>query len=528
MLLRFLTLSCLTAAFFHCSFAQTNVDVGPLVKQTIRESWADVEPLGQDDKGAYYLMIPYSEVIAGPVAGDKSFYFALINEKAELVGKKEVLFSIDGKESEYEFTRELNGKIMVFTSVEEKKARTVTFYAQELDKKNLSLSAAKKVVQLSFEKLKRDYERANFKSELSRDKSKMLISYSLINDNNEMLTFGYVVLDASLKQTLSWDGNLDMSDGIYLFDQFRISNKGEVFLLTRFYDNKKDYSKGTKLKKSSFVSSTRSMEYKANYDHRVVKFESNGSSKIIPVPAGKAFYNALDLAIAPDGNPLLIGFTSDNEDNIPNGAVCLKVNAKTGAVTESGAKDLGTDFEMPSDISIKNNGLTAGKDQYLSFRFILSDIQFNKNGGYTLIGERNVTQTKRSGQTFFTVNHLDDLAVVEVSAAGAITAVHKVKKSQQAVDMEIFNASYFYTEHNGTKYFAFSDLGKPNLHENVLVKIAPDGKQTRDVMYSTKDAEVTIRPKDCMLFRGNKLLMYTTKNNRSKNNRYVRWIGKAL
>jgi hypothetical protein len=522
-MLRFITLSCIITTLSLSSSAQSNLDIGQFVKQTMRESWADVEPLGQDDQGVYYLMIPYSEVIAGPVAGDKSFYFAHISEKGELVQKKEVIFEIDGKESDYEFTQEVNGKIMVFTSVEEKKSRTVTFYAHQLERKNLSLSAPKKVVQLSFEKLKRDYERAIFKSELSRDKSKMLISYSLINDKSEMLTFGYVVLDASLKQIFAWDGNLDMSDGIYLFDQFRISDKGEVYLLTRFFDQKKDYTKGAKLKKSNFVSSTRSMEYKANYDHRIVKFESNGSTKIIPIPAGKLFYNALDLAIAPDGNIVLIGFTADNEDNIPNGVVCLKVNVKTGVVTETGSKDLGAEFEMPSDITIKNNGLTAGKDQYLSFRFILSDIRYSKSGGYTLIGERNVTQTKRNGQVFYTVNHLDDLAVVEVSATGAIAKVHKVNKSQQAVDMEIFEASYFYAEHNGNKYIAFANLGKPNLHENILVKITPDGKQTREVMYSTKDAEVTIRPKDCMLFKGNKLMMYT-----AKNNRYVRWISKTL
>jgi hypothetical protein len=338
-----------------------------------------------------------------------------------------------------------------------------------------------------------------------------------------MLTFGYVVLDGNLKETFSWDGSLDMSDGVYMFDQFRISNKGEVYLLTRFFSNNKDYAKNTKLKKTNFVSTTRSMQYKANYEHRVVRFDNSGGTKILPIPSEKSFYNALDLAIAPDGNLILIGFTADNEDNIPTGAVCIKVNSKTGLVTVAGSKEFGSDFAMPSDISIKNNGLTAGKDQYLSYRFILSDIAFNKNGGYTLIGERNVTQTKRNGNTFYTVNHMDDLAVVDVAASGAVTAVHKVEKSQQAADMEIFNASYFYTEYNGSKYFAFANLGKPSLHENVLVKIGADGKQTRETMYTTKDAEITIRPKDCVLLKGKKLLMYGTKNNR-----YVRWISRSL
>jgi hypothetical protein len=525
MINRFAVVVCffLTSIMPAFTWAQNGIEIGQMVKQTMKESWADIEPIGQDDLGAYYLMVPYSEVISGPVAGDKDFYFAMVNEHAELINKKEANFSVDGKDSDYEFTRQINGKIMVFTSVEEKKAKTVTFYVQELDRKNLVLSPPKKVVQLSFAKLKRAYERAIFKSELSRDKSKLLISYSLVNDENSMLTFGYVLLDSNMKEMYTWDGNLDMSDGVYLFDQFRVGNNGEVYLLTRFFDKKKDYSKNTSMKKSNILTTTRSMEYKANYDHRVVKFESNGSTKIISIPSEKTFYNALDLGIAADGNLVLIGFYSDNEENLPSGAVCVKVNTKTNAVIETGKKDFGTDFVMPSDISIKNNGLTAGKDQYLSYRFILSDIQFNKNGGYTMIGERNVTQTKRTGNTFYTVNHLDDLAVVDVNAAGTISGVYKVEKSQQAADLQIFNASYFYTEYNGNKYVAFANMGKPSYHENVLVKITPDGKQTREVMYSTKDAEITIRPKDCILYKGKKLIMYGTKNNR-----YVRWVAKGL
>lgn len=525
MILRFVVFACmcLTSLVPTLTWAQNGVEVGQMVKQTMKEHWADIEPIGQDDQGVYYLMVPYSEVVSGPMVADKDFYFALVNEHAALVDKKEANFSVDGKASDYEFTQEINGKIMVFSSVEAKKEKTVTFYAQELDKKSLSLTSPKKVVQLSFANLKRDYERAIFKAEPSRDKSKLLISYSLVNDENSILTFGYVLLDATMKEMYTWDGSLDMSDGIYMFDQFRVSNKGEVYLLTRFFDNKKDYTKNASLKKTNILSSTRSMEYKANYDHRIVRFDSKGGAKIIPVPAEKTFYNALDLGIGADGNLLLIGFYSDNAENLPSGAVCLKVNTKTNAVVETGRKDFGTDFLMPSDISIKNVGLSAGKDQFLSYRFILSDIQFNKNGGYTLIGERNVTQQKRNGNVFYTVNHMDDLAVIDVNAAGSITGVYKVEKSQQAADMEIFNASYFYTEYNGSKYFAFANMGKPSYKENVLVKIAPDGKQTREVMYTTKDAEITIRPKDCILYKGKKLIMYGTKNNRN-----VRWVGKAL
>lgn len=121
------------------------------------------------------------------------------------------------------------------------------------------------------------------------------------------------------------------------------------------------------------------------------------------------------------------------------------------------------------------------------------------------------------------MNHLDDLAVVDVAASGAITAVNKIEKSQQAADMDIFKASYFYTEHAGVRYFAFANLGKGSYEENVLVKLAADGKQTREVISTTKDAEITIRPKDCLVWQGKKMLLYG-----NKNNRYVRWLSREL
>lgn len=504
------------------TYAQTaaGVHAGQMVRQSMKEAWADLEPIGEDEQGVYYLALPYSAVMSGPVA-DGDYYLFLVNDQAELIKKTPIDFMVDGRRTEYEFTREMNGKVIVFASLENKKGRSVAFYAFDIDKKDFRVSKGRKVIELSFADLKKDYERASFKSEVSRDKSKMLISYSLIDDENMMLTFGYVVVDASMKELFKWSGGLDMSDGVYLFDQFRISNKAEVYLQTRYFPNEKAHDKNVSMKKTNFLSTTRSMEYQKNFEYRIVKFE-NKTTKIIPIHNKQRFYDALDMQVTSDGNLVLIGFYSPlEEDMMPVGAVALKVNTKTGAIQES-TKEFGNAYEMPSNITIKNNGLAAGKDQYLKYRFLLSDIQFNKDGGYTLIGERNVTQTKRTQTSYYTVNHLDDLAVVDVSAAGAIAGVHRVEKSQQAEGLEIFNASYFYTEHNKNRYIAFANLGKFSTEESVLVTLAPDGKQTREVMFTTKDAEIRLRPKECHLHNG-KIVMYG-----NKNNRYCRWISKTL
>lgn len=502
-------------------YAQDALRVGQMVKQTMKESWHDIEPIGTDEERVYYVTTPYTETLSGMVVGDAHFHLLAVDHNAEVVKKNPINFNIDGRESHYEFTKEINGKIYFFSSIENKKEKLVTFYSHELNKKDLVITNPRKVVELSFSQVKREYDHASFAPELSQDKSKLLISYALVEKDGGMLTFGYVVLDEALKEVNKWAGNLDMSDGVYLFDQFRISNKSEVYLQCRFFKNEKAHDKNAALKKTNFLSTTRSMEYKKNYEHRLVKFEGR-NTKIIAIPNQDRFYHVFNTQIAPDGGVVMIGFYSTlEEDAMPHGATCLMVNSKTGAIKTS-SKEFGNLFQMPSDITIKNNGLVAGNDQYLKYRFIVSDVFYNKNGGYTLTGERNVTQLKRVQNSYYTVNHLDDLAIVDVSLSGTVRDVYKVEKSQQIEDMQRFNASYYYFEHNDSRYVTFANLGKASFHESVIVNIDSNGKQSRQIMFSTKDAEVTIKPQDCAIHKG-RLIMYG-----SKNNRYSRFLSRAL
>src|SRR5688500_2270165 len=167
--------------FSFQTFAQSGpgVHLGQMVRQTMKEAWADVEPLGQDDQGVYYLAIPYSQVMSGPMMADGDFYLLLVNDQAELIRKSHANFMVDGQAASYEFTQELDGKITVFTSGENKKAIRASLYALELDKKNLQLTNLKEVVDLFFTHLTKEYEIASFKSDPSRDKSKLLIAYAL-------------------------------------------------------------------------------------------------------------------------------------------------------------------------------------------------------------------------------------------------------------------------------------------------------------------------------------------------------------
>ena len=66
-----------------------------------------------------------------------------MNNEAELTKQNPVNFEVERKMSQYEFTEEINGKIIVFTSIENKKDRSISFYALEVNKANLHLSNPK-------------------------------------------------------------------------------------------------------------------------------------------------------------------------------------------------------------------------------------------------------------------------------------------------------------------------------------------------------------------------------------------------
>jgi hypothetical protein len=522
MKLRYLFLLFIFSTTFLFGQSNSPLNYGEMVKQTMKESWATVKPIGSDDNGVFYLLVPYSAVMSGLVVGNHDYFIGYVGHNGNLESIKPLQLLVDGEVAEYEFAEEIGDKILLFTTLHNKKLKTVSFYTFELNKKSITAEKPKKIIDLEFEEFKREFERASFKAELSRDKSKMLISYSLLNDESSILAFGYLVLNNQQIVESKWIGNLNMTDGIYQFDQFRISNKGAVSLLTRFYGNDKAFDENTKMKKSNLLSTTRSMQIKDNYEHRVVKFLAEGKTKIFRVANTDKFYVSLDLEYMPNDDIILIGFSSDNETTLPNSAVCLLMSASTGSIKETGLKPFGDQFSMPSNLSIKNNGLVAGEEQYINYRFVLSDIKFNSNGGYTLIGERNVLQTKKSNGSNYTVNHLDDLAVIDVDPKGQINNVFKIEKSQQVSGLDFFKSSYFYFTREDIKYFVFSNVGKSKIMESKIVTIDLDGKVSSEVLIKRGDADVVIAPKGGY-FSKNRVYLYGMKNNR-----YSRWITKEF
>jgi hypothetical protein len=498
------------------------IHLGSINKQALKDNWMKAIPISQDSTGVFYLLVPYTELEIRVIASS-DFQFSHVDSKGELLRRKAANFSVNGLKAKYEFIRTINNQVFVFTSQINKPSKDVTIYVHQLNKESLSLENPVKLISISYAQYKQDFKKASFDFELSKSEMSMLISYKLIDREGFDLDFGLLVFDNSFKTTFQWNGKIDTEGGVYAFDQFRVSNNGQVFLLTRYFEGKKAFNKNATLKSSGIFAAPNYLEIKPNYEIHVIKFINDNTLKVFKPSVKDHFLTTVDMEIIDEENLIMLGFTSTFENTVPSGAISLKIKAINGETELLSYLELGDTFRVPSDMTLKNNRTEVNEKLYANYRFLLSNIYFNKDGGFTLIGERLVTQRLSTfDNTSYIVNQTDDLAILDVSETGKINAIHKINKSQQVENLDFLISSYFYFERNNKRYFAFSDLGKAHPKNCKLVTLYPDGNQIEEVLFTNEETEVMLMPNGCVIYQDNNLMMY------GYNNKIVRWMIKPI
>ena len=514
----------LSSIFYTCVYGQVDVK-GPMIRMTTSAAWADLDPIGEDGTYVYYIHIPYGEVMSGPVLGDSDYYLGKVNKKSMELDKTEVLdLSYGDSELTFEFAARWGSEIYIFSSFQNSEQKKTYLFVQSVNTSSLTLNDdLKKIGEVDFSGESK-YKNASFDYEFSLDSSRVLMTHSLLDKEGSMLRFGYEVYDKDFNQLDQWTGNLAMADGIYLFDQFRISNDGEVFLLTRYYPDKKTYRKSTDMDKDGFLTGSHSVEYEANYEIRVVRFnKEQQETSIIPIELAGQFLTTVDIGLK-DNHVILIGFYSPVGSTLPEGAAFIELNPN-GKVLKMDKKIFGDLFKEPSDTQNKSNGI-LGNVQYDNYRFVLDDIYYKSDGGLILAGERTVVQTKTQNSggtvTVTTVYHTDDLAIIDVSPDGDIQGVHKIEKNQQTTGLGYLYSSFFIAEVDGEIHILLTSLGKSNVTmlgklrgtQAELISIGKTGTIGRQEIFNSDDHRITLRAQDCYFTNEGEVVIYGHENNR--------------
>ncbi|CAN0225308.1 unnamed protein product, partial [Chrysoparadoxa australica] len=133
--------------------------------------------------------------------------------------------------------------------------------------------------------------------------------------------------------------------------------------------------------------------------------------------------------------------------------------------------------------------------------------------------------------TTYSLDHTDDIAVIDVSEDGDISGVYKIEKNQQTTGLGYLFSSYYFTEVDDKLCYIFTSLGKDNANltgkmrdtKAELVAIDQSGNMTRKELFNSENDRITLRALDSFKSGSGDLILYG-----HENNRYARFIKVSL
>ena len=498
-----LTISMLVAFSPQAPAQNATVVKGPPYKMS-KTYWYDIDPIGDDATGHYYLFYPNK--------GNNSCLIGRASQKTmgiEEIKKNELIF--ETKELELQFGFELGGISYIFSSFQNNKLQKVFLFAHVLDRKDLTIKKNPvPVAEIDYSKFNK-YKISSFSYRLSPDGSKVLFLHILLDTDNSLLASGFKVADQYLK-LLHQTAEIAFEEaGVYRFENYYLSNSGEVLMLTKHFDKKKDYKKNLNMKRQGFFSNTHFWEEEANFDYKLIKTDKGSRQKTFTFSLPNVFITQVDVTTKDDGGILCLGFYSENEDAIPDGIFSQEISDKM-AVIHTDQKDLEGKFNQP--LKYVNNtydghGLFNNRDDLTNFRFAIKKIIRKKSGGYAFAAERRATLSKtyKTGSysaVTYGVFHTDDILLADVMGNGKINWIRQIEKSQETIAESALYSSFDFEEHDNNLMLFFTNFVEKNLKitykvvgtESVMVLVRPDGTSTRQVIFTDAADKLTITPDD--------------------------------
>lgn len=442
--------------------------------------------------------------------------------------KKSVPIRLGEKKEEriYQYGTQIDGELILFTTILDKKAKVNLLFAQTVNKKTLKPSSKlTRVGAINFDGSARKNS-GSFTYQVSNDDKRILIYYNLPYEKNSNEKISYHILDKDLN--LLWEKSVTLP---YESDLFRtvdydIQENGDLYMLAKiFQDKPKNRKKG-----------------KPNYHYQILAYTNKGENKKeYSIILQDKFLTDMKIAINDDGDIICGGFYSDNGTTSINGSYFLKIDENSKSIVSKSFKEFGIDF-ITQNMTDKQKKKTKkkeekGKDVEL-FQYDLDNIVLKSDGGAVLVGEqffiRVVTTTDSQGNTYTTYHYYyNDIIVISIGADGQIEWTEKIAKRQHTVNDGGYFSSYSLAIHGDKMNFIFNDNIK-NLASSrmtkgkekgavydftrklktsvaVLVQVDSDGRQVKEALFNAKEAELLIRPKVAQQISDNELVIYGQK-----------------
>ncbi len=471
--------------------------------------------IGSDESGIY--------VIKKMFKGNSPLLIERYNHK--MILEKSLPTKIGGKKDErsYEYGAQIDGKLFLFTTMLDRKSKTILLFMQHIDSKTLKPSDKLTKVGTIGYSIGSKVNSGSFTYQISADEKRILIYYSLPTKKGENKKFFYHMYDSNLNKL--WEKKIALSYQQELIEvvDIEISKNGDLFLLSRIFQNEvTDEIKG-----------------RPNYHYQISAYSNNGNTiKQYPIFLGDRFITDMKIVLNDNGDIICGGFYSDSGTMSINGSYFLKINLESKEIISINFKEFGLDVitqNMTDKQKQKAKRREARGKDIEFFQYDLNDIVLLENGGAILIGEqyffRVATYNDSQGNLRTTSHYFyNDIIVTSINARDQISWTERIAKRQHTINDGGFYSSYSLLIANDQLNFIFNDninnlvtskitIGKAKgavyvfsrnskTSTAALVQIDSDGRQVKEALFNAKDTEILICPKVSEKISNKEMVIY--------------------
>jgi len=439
-------------------FAQSLIDKveviqGPIKKQSMKYVFIYGKFLGSDGSNIYGKVYPTARMVSGTTGSTEVKLFSVDKNLKPSEGVTQDN-EIEKKDSWDEFNVMLGGKQYVFYSFQNQKLRKSILFARRVNNKSLLQEGEPKVVaEVDYSKSNK-YKTATFDYSLSPDSTKLLISYGLLNKERMLVGFGFNVLNNDMDILWGKENELpSTANKVYGLEKYCLNNDGEVFLLCKIFDTKKDFKNSIRYK-SRFLKGADAVEV-PNFSYTVFSYRDKGNdNKENKLELSGQFIRALTIQCAPSGGVVCAGLYAEKESLSAIGS-CSFVIPETGDVKVSHS-------EFDTELLVKGmkkgdaedvRSAISDKTEFEECLYTFPDLVFRSDGGFWMAGEQTKSNIKSTNngttQTFYS----NSVYVSSFAADGSIVWTNKLYKEQKTT-------SY---------YFVFSSIKLHAIDNNLFI-----------------------------------------------------------
>lgn len=402
------------------------------------------------------------------------------------------------------------GRILVFSSLFNKKRKENSLYLETVDPRTLRTNRDIKQLLQTRVQITRDENR--FRFEMSPDSTKCLIYHEKNRPFSKVREIGLLVVDEDREILMNQDIELAYRANKYFIDKFWISNLGRVYIGGRMTE--KPIKSLSPIGEGIPLLNLFETDVPSTYT--IFEFDEVGNQKTFELDLSDSFVNKCLCKPKPNGNLDCIGFYSDKGFNTFTGAFTATINVFTEEIQILDKKEFTQAFirsmynkmgESKKKKKKKNarkedpatkEAQALGNKELRSFR--INDLITKPDGGYFLAaeyyveysfnytaGSNNMSYSKPAYAQF-------DLLVIQVSPDGKIDWNLRIAKHQNIISGSRFD-SYIHAL-NGDRLFILFNDHIDNLKEKApmqplnmakmsvdavttMIVISPDGAYTK-------------------------------------------------